>query len=153
MSDGEVKLEKLETSPRPEPEDRPPSEPLVVPNRAAYAQMRAAGQSIRVSAKAARVHTRTAAGSWEKRDSPVGCAIQDRIDFLISSRPLIVPSAWDIMARMTETAEQAKADGKYEAAYKLYARLLDIVSKQAPDDAVPALGEDVTDDDLEEELG
>lgn len=147
------KLERLTERQKAEREDHDPATPLDVVNREVYAQHRAAGASIAESARLSGVGRTNAAKYWENRDSVTGRAVLARIAHLQGAAiALVVPSVGTMMHELLQTASEARLAGKFDVAEKIYRKFYDECSARDTG-AVDAVGEDVSDEDLEGRLG
>jgi len=142
-----------------EDQDRDPSLPLKVVNREVYANYVAAGFNRERAARLAGIAQSTRKKYWDNPNSPTGRAVLARIEFLREhAAAQLVPSMGMLIAEMLSTAREARADGKYDAAMKAYNKLFDAMLADSDnafsgDGAIETDGEEISDDDLEGELG
>lgn len=147
------KLERLTERQKPEREDHDPATPLVLINREVYAKHRALGTSMTESARIAGINRLNASRFWENPESPTGRAVLARIAHLQSSAmALVVPSVGTMMHELLQTAAEARAAGKFDVAEKIYRKFYDECASRDTG-AVDAVGEDVSDEELERGLG
>lgn len=132
--------------------DADPALPLMSPAREKYARLRAGGMGKDRAAGQVGTHPRTAK-SWEDpKRGDLARAVVGRINHLRSVAAAAMPSPQDMLGAMYDAAGRALEDGKYDAHFK-YMKFLHAELSRANDTAIPTIGEDMTDEALEKELG